>query len=130
MVEHISSTAVPVSTSPVAQCTRAGGWVFIGGQMPVDPAAGNIPPEPRTQVDLTIAHCINLLAAAGGKPADVTLAIVYVTDLNVKPLVNEAFMRVFGPMGPARNLVAVSEIGSGAVVEISLIACVGSILRN
>jgi len=123
MVEYISTAAAPASSSPVAQATRAGGMIFIGGQMPVDPATGHVPPCHEAQVDLTMAHCINILTAAGGKAADVTLATVYVTDLSVKPLVNDAFLRIFGPTGPTRNLVAVSEIGSGAVVEVSLIAC-------
>jgi enamine deaminase RidA (YjgF/YER057c/UK114 family) len=92
--------------------------------MPVDPQTGKIPSEPAAQVELTMQHCLNILAAAGGKPSDVTLTFVYLTDLSIKPLVNEAFRRHFGSKGPARNLVEVSDIGLDAIVEMSLIACV------
>lgn len=92
--------------------------------MPRDLDSGGIPEDPAAQVDWTFRHCLSILQAAGAGPAQVALVTVYVTDLSVKPLVNEAFTRVFGAHRPARNLVQVSAIGESAVVEASMIAVV------
>lgn len=122
MVEVIHVPGTPPSTSPVSQAVRAGGMVFIGGQMPRDPASGLIPADPREQVRLTMAHCLAILQGAGCSPADVAMVFAFVTDLSVKPAVNEEFARVFGAHRPTRNLVQVAAIGEDAQVELSMIA--------
>lgn len=121
MVEIIKAAGSPPSTSPVSQATRAAGLVFVGGQMPRD-ESGGIPQDPAQQVRLTMQHCLAVLAAANCGPGDVALATVFLTDLKYKPLVNEEFVKVFGNRGPARNLVEVSAIGEGAVVEFAMVA--------
>jgi len=122
MVETIRVQGSPPSTSPVSQAVRAGGMVFIGGQMPRDPVSGLIPPDPREQVRLTMAHCLTILQGAGCSPADVAMVFAYVTDLSVKPALNEEFVRVFGENRLTRNLVQVVAIGEDAIVELSMIA--------
>lgn len=124
-MRSIDTPDAPASTSPVAQATLARGLLFVGGQMPRDPGTGRIPEDPAAQVDLTLRHCLAIVAAAGGGPAQVAKVTVYVTDLSVKPLVNEAFVRVFGAHRPTRDLVEVSAIGETAVVEASMIAVLG-----
>ena len=96
--------------------------VFIGGQMPRDPNTDQIVDGPDAQARCSMNHCLALLEAAGSCPEKVMLAIVYVTDLAAKPAINSVFQDVFGNKPPARNLVAVKEIGEGAIVEIGLIA--------
>lgn len=96
--------------------------VFVSGQMPRDPVTGLIPPDGAAQARLSMQHCLAVLAAAGSGPDKVMMAWVYVTDLGVKPAVNTVFRETFGDRPVARNLVAVSDIGDAAVVEISLIA--------
>lgn len=122
MVEVIHVPGTPPSTSPVSQAVRAGGMVFIGGQMPRDPVSGLIPADPREQVRLTMTHCLAILQGAGCSPADVAMVFAFVTDLSVKPAVNEEFARVFGAHRPTRNLVQVAAIGEDAQVELSMIA--------
>ncbi len=122
MKNIITAPDAPPSTSPVSQATKGGGMVFIGGQMPRDPETNEIVEGAEAQARCSMGHCLALLEAAGSSPENVMLAIVYVTNLDAKPAVNEAFRDVFGDEPPARNLVAVKEIGEGAVVEISLIA--------
>lgn len=121
-VRRLSAATVPPSTSPVANGTAASGLVFVGGQMPRDPATGRIVEGADAQALMSLDHALAVAARAGAGPADVLLAIVYVTDLAAKPAVNAAFRARFGTNPPARNLVAVSEIGEGACVEIGLIA--------
>ncbi|MGH1481215.1 MAG: RidA family protein [Geminicoccales bacterium] len=122
MREIVTTPDAPPSSSPVSQATKSGGMVFIGGQMPRDPKTDKIVEGAEAQARCSMDHCIALLEAAGVGPDDVTLAIVYVTDLAAKPAVNSVFREAFGDKPPARNLVAVKEIGEGAIVEIGLIA--------
>jgi 2-iminobutanoate/2-iminopropanoate deaminase len=122
MREIVATPGAPPSTSPVSQGTKGGGFVFVGGQMPRDPATGRIVEGAEAQARLSLAHALEVLAAAGSGPEKVMLAIVYVTDLAAKPAINAAFRDAFGDAPPARSLVAVKEIGENAMVEVGLIA--------
>ena len=123
MSRHIRNPDVPSSTSPVAQAMCCGNMVFVGGQMPRDASTGLIPAEPRKQAELSMNYCLRLVRAAGFEPQDIMLVFAYLTNLEHKPMINEVFLENFGTQGPARNLVEVSQIGDGAVVEFSVIAC-------
>ncbi len=122
MRELIADPHAPASTSPVSQATRGGGLVFVSGQMPRDLATGRIVEGGEAQVRACMQHCLSILRAAGSGPEKVMIAWIYVSDLAIKPAVNEVFAETFGSAPPARNLVAVKDIGEGALVEISLIA--------
>lgn len=120
--EILRSSNVPASTSPVSQGTRAGGFVFVGGQMPRDMETGKIVEGAEAQADLTLRYALEVARAAGAAPDDVTLVFVYMTDLKWKDAVNRAFAAHFGDRPPARNFIEVSAIGEDAIVEMSLIA--------
>ena len=122
MREIIATQNAPGSTSPVSQATRGAGLVFVGGQMPRDMASGKIVDGALAQARLSLKHCMAILDAAGSGPAKTLRADVFLTDLAAKEAVNTAFQEVFGTAPPARNLVEVSDIGEGAIVEIGLIA--------
>ena len=122
MRETVSTLDAPASTSPVALGTKGGGMVFVSGQMPRHLLTGLIPPDGAAQARLSMQHCLAVLQAAGSGPEKVMMAWVYVTDLAVKPAVNAVFRETFGDTPVARNMVAVSDIGDAALVEISLIA--------
>ena len=120
--EIITDKKALPSTSPVAQATKGGGFVFVGGQMPRDFATGKIVEGAEVQARLSLEHCISILREAGSGPEKVMLAIVFMTDLSHKPAVNKVFAEVFGSSPPARNLVEVSAIGEDAIVEVGVIA--------
>lgn len=122
MREIIRTANAPASTSPVSQATRGGGLVFVGGQMPRDPQSGRIVEGALDQARLSLAHCLAILHAAGSGADKVMRADVFMTDLAQKDAVNTAFREVFGNAPPARNLVEVSDIGEGTIVEVALIA--------
>lgn len=96
--------------------------VFVSGQMPRDMESGEIVQGDKEQAKRSMQHCLSILREAGSAPEKVLMAWIYVTDLSVKPAVNQVFEETFGSQSPARNLVAVKDIGEDALVEISLIA--------
>lgn len=122
MREIVKADAAPASTSPVAQGTKGGGLVFVGGQMPRDMATGRIVEGALAQARLSLRHGCEILRAAGSGPEKVMLATVYLTDLAQKDAVNQAFAETFGDAPPARNLIEVSAIGEDALVEVAMIA--------
>lgn len=122
MLEIIRTQRAPASTSPVSQAVKGGGLVFVGGQMPRDLETGKIVEGALDQARLSLAHCVAILEAAGSGAERVMLAEVFMTDLSQKGAVNDAFREVFGDAPPARNLVEVSDIGEGTIVEVGVIA--------
>ena len=122
MKTTIKTDKAPASTSPVAQGTIGGGLVFVGGQMPRDMKSGQIVDGALEQARLSLKHCVTILNEAGSTVEDVLLAVVNMTDLSQKTAVNQAFEEFFGDNPPTRNLVEVSDIGEGTIVEIALTA--------
>lgn len=118
----ISASDVPASTSPVSQGKSGGGFVFVGGQMPRDIQSGIIVDGAEAQAFLSLEYCMRILRESGAGPEHVMLAFVYLTELSAKEAVNKAFTAYFPTNPPARNLVEVSKIGDGAIVEIGVIA--------
>ena len=122
MKEIIQTDKAPASSSPVSQGTKGGGLVFVGGQMPRDMESGEIAKGALEQARLSLKYCVTILNEAGSGIDDVLIAVVYMTDLKQKDAVNQAFKEYFGDRPPTRNLVEVSDIGEGTIVEIALTA--------
>ena len=122
MKEIIQTDRAPASSSPVSQGTKGAGLVFVGGQMPRDIASGEIVRGALDQARLSLKHCVTILNEGGSGIDDVLIAVVYMTDLGQKAAVNQAFKEYFGDRPPTRNLVEVSDIGEGTIVEIALTA--------
>ena len=122
MKKVINTSKAPLSTSPVSQCNVINDTIYIGGQMPRDMNTGKIVQGGYDQAKLSMQHCLAILEEAGGSVETIAMAIVYVTDLSIKDDINKVFTEYFPNNPPARNLVEISEIGEGALVEIALIA--------
>tara|TARA_B100000674_G_scaffold179669_1_gene145519 strand:+ start:234 stop:614 length:381 start_codon:yes stop_codon:yes gene_type:complete len=122
MKKVINTSKAPLSTSPVSQCNVINDTIYIGGQMPRDMNTGKIVQGGYEQAKLSMQHCLAILEEAGGSVETIAMAIVYVTDLSIKDDINKVFAEYFPNNPPARNLVEISEIGEGALVEIALIA--------
>ncbi len=107
-------TGLPKSTRPFEWAILAGGVVYLVGS----PIAANGLPEPggpAAQAQLVVANMQKALQAAGGSLADVTQAMVYVTDRSYVAPLNEAWTRAFPPPYPNRAMVLVNEIGAPGI---------------
>jgi 2-iminobutanoate/2-iminopropanoate deaminase len=93
--------------------------------MPRDLSSGQIVEGTEAQAQLSMAHCLKILAAAGSSPERVMLVTVYMTDLSGKHAVNRVFKEIWPVDPPARNLVEVAAIGEGCKVEFALVALSG-----
>jgi 2-iminobutanoate/2-iminopropanoate deaminase len=123
MQDAISSTDAPAAIGPYSQAVRAGGLVFLSGQIALDPATGQmVSGDIAAQTERVLNNLGAVLAAAGSGFADVVRATIYVVDLAHYATINDVYGRFFRPPYPARITVQVSALPRGALVEIDLIA--------
>ena len=121
--EAISTEAAPKAIGPYSQAIRAGGLIFVSGQIPVDPATGNLASDDVVnQTKQVISNLSAVLHAAGATLSNVASTTIFLTDLNDFQSVNAVYGAAFPDTPPARATVEVSALPLGARVEISLVA--------
>ena len=107
-----------------SQGIRAGDFVFVAGQGPLDPETGKVVGETiEEQTERALDNVEAILAEAGATLADVVKSTVHLSDLSLFPRYNEVYARYFPDPKPARTTVGSSLLG--IMVEIDVIAYVG-----
>lgn len=119
----IETRAAPAAVGPYSQAVRAGSLVFCSGQIPLDPASGEVVTGDVTaQTRRTLENLRAVLAAAGLSMSDVVRTTVFLVDLAEFSRMNEVYATYFRPPYPARATVEVSALPKGVRVEIDAIA--------
>jgi 2-iminobutanoate/2-iminopropanoate deaminase len=124
--EAIDAPDAPAAIGPYSHAVRAGALLFCSGQIPLDPASGEIV---GTSAGEQARRCLENLAAvceaAGASLADAVRLTVYMTDLSAFAEVGEVYGTFFGESPPARVAVGVTALPKGAQVEIDAIVALG-----
>jgi 2-iminobutanoate/2-iminopropanoate deaminase len=121
--EIISTDRAPAAIGPYSQAVRAGGFVFLSGQIPLDPATGKmIEGDIEAQTRRVMENLAAVLAAAGTSFEKVVRTTIYLTDLGDFAKVNAIYGESFPQQPPARATVQVAALPRGANVEIDLVA--------
>jgi len=121
--EPVVTTLAPAAIGPYSQAVRANGFVFLSGQVALDPATGQLAPgDIRAQTEQVLKNLQAVLEAAGSSLAAVVKATVFLADLNDFSAMNEVYARFFPHEPPARATVEVKRLPRDARVEIDLIA--------
>lgn len=121
--EAISTDAAPAAIGPYSQAIKAGGWLFCSGQIPLDPASGQLVPGGVAEQTVRVLDNLSgVLAAAGLGLGDVVKTTVFLNAMEDFPAMNEIYQRYFTEAPPARSTVAVAALPKGAQVEIEAIA--------
>ena len=114
----ISTPNAPQAIGTYSQAVRAGSTVYLSGQIPLDPASGElVAGDMEAQVRRVFENLKAVAAAAGGDLAQVAKLNVYLTDLAHFALVNRVMAEYFSPPYPARAAVGVAALPRGAAVE-------------
>lgn len=120
--EVISTEAAPKAIGTYSQAIRAGRTVYVSGQIPLDPATGElVSGDIEAQVRRVFENLKAIAAAAGGSLADAAKLNVYLTDLGHFQLVNHVMAEYVPQPYPARAAVAVAALPRGAAVEIDCV---------
>ena len=120
--QPVSTDQAPAAIGPYSQAVRRGSFVFLSGQIPLDPATGqlvegDIAAQARRVFDNLRAVC----TAAGGSFDDVVRVGIYLTDLGDFAAVNAVMAENFQAPFPARSTIEVSALPRGAHVEVDAI---------
>lgn len=122
-MKAISSPEAPAAIGPYSQAIEANGFVFVSGQLPIEPATGTFPEGgigPQTRQSLTnVSH---ILHAAGTDLSHAVKTTVFLADMADFGAMNEVYAQFFAAPCPARCAVAVKDLPKGALVEIEVIA--------
>ena len=125
-MKTIATEGAPKAIGPYSQAIVEGGYLFASGQVPLDPATGElISGGFEAGVERVFDNLEAVLAAAGASLGDVVKATVYLLRMSDFAAMNAVYARRFGNHRPARSTVAVAELPKGAAVEIDLIARLG-----
>lgn len=123
MKRIINTTNAPAAIGPYSQAVEANGFLFISGQLPINPAVGKIEALDITaQTEQVFANISAILTEAGYTFADVLKSTVFLSDIANFAGMNEVYKTYYQSECPARSAFAVKDLPLGALVEIETIA--------
>ena len=119
----IATTAAPGAIGPYSQAIEANGFVFVSGQIPLDPATGAfVPGGVEEQAEQSLRNLKAVLAGAGCTLGDVVKTTVLLKDIADFGAMNEVYTSYFTGVCPARSAFQVAALPKDARVEIEAIA--------
>jgi len=119
----IKTDDAPKAIGPYSQAIEANGFVFVSGQIPLDPMTGNlVPGDIREQTKRVMENGKAILAAAGCTMSSVVKATIYLKNIADFAAVNEIYGSYFPTDPPARATVEVSRLPKDVAIEIDFIA--------
>ena len=125
-LESVHTSDAPGALGPYSQAIVTDGWIFASGQIPIDPATGElIDGGVEDQTDRVLRNLAAVLAAAGGSLRTVAKTTVFLSSMDNFAAMNGVYAAHFGDHRPARATVAVAGLPKGVDVEIEVVARVG-----
>jgi 2-iminobutanoate/2-iminopropanoate deaminase len=124
LVVRTEAAPAPFQGAPYSQAIRAGGLVFVSGQLGLRPDDAEITGSIQEQTEQVFANLAGILAEAGSSLERLVKTTVFLADLAEFGAMNEVYARHVGDSPPARSTVEVAALPSGAKVEIEAIATV------
>ena len=119
----VTTDGAAAAIGPYSQAVRSGSWLFVSGQIPLDPSTGElVDGDIAVQTHRVMESLDAILKAADSSLAAVVRTTVYLTDLADFPAMNQAYASYFQSPAPARSTIQVAALPKGARVEIDVIA--------
>ena len=123
MREVIATSEAPQAIGPYSQAIRANGFVFVSGQVAIDPATQQvIAGDVAAQTDRVLKNLTAILKAAGSAVEEVVKSTVFLKNMADFSAMNEVYGRYFPSAPPARSTVEVARLPKDVLVEIDVIA--------
>ncbi|MFC1988911.1 RidA family protein [Chloroflexota bacterium] len=119
----VSTGNAPPAVGPYSQAIRAGGFLFLSGQLPLDPESGIIAGDDiEAQTKQAIENIKSILSAVGLSLSDIVKITVFLKDISHFSLMNNIYKEYFYEDAPARSCFEVSNLPMNALIEIESIA--------
>jgi len=124
MIERLSPPGVAAPRGPYSPAVRAGGFIYVSGQVPVDPLTNHaVTGDVKAETRQVLSNIQRILEGCGASMADVVKCGVFLTDVKDFAAMNEVYAEFFGNAKPARTTIAVAALPlPGAKVEIDAVA--------
>ena len=121
-MEKLFTENAPAAIGPYSQAMKVGNLVYTSGQIPIDPATGNIESQDITgQTEQVMKNLDAVLAAAGSSFDKAVKTLCFLKDMSDFAAFNEVYAKYFTGK-PARSCVAVAALPKGALVEVEVVA--------
>ena len=120
-IKAVSTVNAPAAIGPYSQAIAAGEFVYLSGQLGVDPATGNMENGVEAQAERAISNMKAILAEAGLDISRVIKTTVFLKDMGDFAAVNAIYAKYFQQPYPARSCVQVAELPKGGLVEIEAV---------
>jgi 2-iminobutanoate/2-iminopropanoate deaminase len=125
VIETIATDHGPKAIGPYSQAVRANGFVFLSGQIPLDPKTQQVVEgDIAAQTERVLENLKGVVEAAGSSLQRVVKTTVFLADMNDFTAMNDVYSRYFTAHKPARSTVEVSRLPRNVRVEIDLVAVV------
>jgi len=122
-LKRIHTDHAPAAIGPYSQAIAVDGWVFCSGQIPLDPATGELlTGSVAEQTDLVLENLTRVLEEAGSSLDHVVKTTVFLSDMNTFAEMNEIYAKRFGDHRPARAAVQAGALPKFCDVEIECVA--------
>ena len=122
-IERLSVLGTPGSHGPYSQVVRAGDFLYVSGQGPIDPGTNDFSfGDIRHETALTLQNVQKILAGCGATMADVVKCSVFLAHAGDFAAMNEVYASFFGSAAPARTTVQATLVDPGMKIEIDCVA--------
>ncbi len=122
-MKALSTEKAPAAIGPYSQAIEANGFVYLSGQLPINPATGTFPEGGiKEQTRQSLSNAKAILQSAGLDMNNVVKTTVLLADITDFAAMNEVYAQFFAEPYPARSAFAVRDLPKGALVEIEMIA--------
>ncbi len=120
----IAASNAPAALGPYSHANTGNGFVFVSGQIGIDPATGKLAEGVEAQAEQALTNLKNILECSGSDMAHVVKTTVFVMDMGQFANVNKIYAAHFGSNFPARSCIQVGALPGGALVEVEAIAII------
>ncbi len=126
-MEYVFTEKAPKPVGPYSQAVKVGNWVYVSGQIPIDPGTGEvIKGDFSAAVRRVLENVKAIVEAAGGGLESVVKVMVYLTDIGKFSEFNKIYAEYFSTHRPARMVIEVSRLPKDVEVAVDAVAYVGS----
>lgn len=127
MKKIVFTERAPKPIGPYSQAICVNGWLYVSGQIPLDPVTGDIVRgDFKVQVERVLENIRAIVESTGGRLEDVVKVTVYLRDIGRFSEFNEVYSKYFPRDPPARSVIGVSSLPRGVELEIDAVAYVGN----
>ena len=120
--EAISTTKAPGAIGPYSQGIKVGDFIFTSGQLPINPATGELVKDIKEATKTSLENVKAVLEEAGSSLEKVVKTTVFLKDLNDFGAMNEVYGEYFKGVSPARSCFQIAKLPKDAVLEIEVVA--------